>query len=251
MNRSKSGHPEWTDRLSDYMDGELDPSRHAEVEAHLTECGPCRRVLAELRAVKDRAAALGAVEPSRDLWTGIAATIEAAPAERRGGASVIELPTSGGHAPEDRAPGVRDDALAPHRFTLSSHQLAAASVALVVASSLLTMAVRARPEAGARPADVVEGVIQPVAGAPATPPELARELASLERTVAEGRDALDPNTVRVLERNLGIIERAIEDSRRALAQDPDNDFLAEHLRRVYERKLEYLRDAARVAERSG
>ena len=53
---------------------------------------------------------------------------------------------------------------------------------------------------------------------------------------------------RVLERNLAVIEQAIEDSRLALEQDPGNEFLAAHLERVYERKVEYLREAARVAE---
>ncbi|KPJ79232.1 MAG: hypothetical protein AMS19_11625, partial [Gemmatimonas sp. SG8_23] len=64
----------------------------------------------------------------------------------------------------------------------------------------------------------------------------------------EAREVLDPNTVRILERNLSVIEQAIEDSRQALAQDPENEFLAAHLERVYERKLSYLREAARVAE---
>lgn len=77
---------------------------------------------------------------------------------------------------------------------------------------------------------------------------MADELAALEQTLDEARAVLDPNTVRVLERNLGVIEQAIEDSMLALQQDPGNDFLAAHLDRVYERKLTYLRDAARVAE---
>ena len=78
--------------------------------------------------------------------------------------------------------------------------------------------------------------------------DIADELAALERTLEEARSVLDPNTVRVLERNLGVIEQAIEDSMLALQQDPGNEFLAAHLDRVYERKLTYLRDAARVAE---
>ncbi len=52
----------------------------------------------------------------------------------------------------------------------------------------------------------------------------------------------------MLERNLAVIEQAIVDSHRALALDPQNEFLTKHLERVYERKIEYLRDAARVAD---
>lgn len=82
-----------------------------------------------------------------------------------------------------------------------------------------------------------------------TPPAgLADELVVLEEALNQARAVLDPNTVRVLERNLDVIEQAIEDSQRALLQDPGNEFLAEHLDRVYQRKLTYLRDATRVAE---
>lgn len=244
MNRS-SEHREWTDRLSDFLDGELEAGEHAAVEAHLAECGGCRRVLEELREVRDGAAALGAVEPARDLWAGIAATIEAPPAERPAGARVIELPTS------ERKRREIEEAPAPRRFSLSSRQLAAASVALIAASSLVTWALRPGPEVASVPSTQTEGVIAPVSRVAEPPEDLAVELASLEEALSEARGALDPNTIRVLERNLGIIEQAIADSQRALAQDPENDFLAEHLQRVYERKVEYLRDAARAAERAG
>lgn len=244
MNRS-SEHREWLDRLSDFLDGELEAPDHTAVESHLAECGSCRRVLEELRRVRDRAAALGPVEPDRDLWAGIAATIEAPPVERSAGARVIELPTA------DRPGRETEEGLTPRRFSLSSRQLAAASVALIAASSLITWALRPGPEVASAPPAAPEGVIAPVSQVAEPPEDLAAELASLEEVVAEARGSLDPNTVRVLEHNLGIIEQAIADSQRALAQDPGNEFLTEHLRRVYQRKVEYLRDAARAAERAG
>lgn len=244
MNRS-SEHREWTNRLSAFLDGELEADEHTAVESHLAECGSCRRVLEELRQVRDRAAALGPVEPDRDLWAGIAATIEAPPAGRPVGARVIELPTA------ERQKRETVEAVAPRRFSLSSRQLAAASVALIAASSLVTWALRPGPEVASAPPAATEGVIAPVSQVAEPPEDLAGELASLEEAVTEARGALDPNTLRVLEHNLGIIEQAIADSQRALAQDPGNDFLTEHLRRAYQRKLEYLRDAARAAERAG
>lgn len=244
MNRS-SEHPEWTDRLSDFLDGELEADDHTAVESHLAECGSCRRTLEELRRVRDRAAALGPVEPDRDLWAGIAATIDAPPTERPAGTRIIELPTA------ERQRREIEKAVPPRRFSLSSRQLAAASVALIAASSLVTWALRPAPNVTSVPSTSAAGVIAPVSQVAGPPEDLAAELASLEETVSRARGTLDPNTVRVLERNLGIIEQAIADSQRALAQDPENDFLAEHLQRVYQRKVEYLRDAARAAERAG
>jgi hypothetical protein len=239
-------HGEWTDLLSDYMEGALRPDYHLALEDHLSGCGPCRRALDELRDVVERAGALGPIEPPRDLWSGIAAVIEAPdPASSVSTTRVIAFPGTSEPTPERRAterPSV----------TLSRAQLVAASVTLIAASSFATWVagpgLGVRSEQAAAP-PTTPAVVSMVADPTLEPPaELAAELAALEGTLAEARGVLDPNTVRVLERNLGVIELAIEDSRRALAMDPENAFLAEHLERVYRRKLTYLRDAARFAE---
>jgi hypothetical protein len=92
-------------------------------------------------------------------------------------------------------------------------------------------------------------VIAADAGAPSD--GLAAELAALEAALDVARTVLDPSTVLVLERNLGVIEQAIADSRQALAVDPGNAFLSEHLEGMYQRKLLYLQDAVRAVEWSG
>jgi len=247
MNMNRMEHPDITDRLSDYMVGDLSPESHADVEAHLAECGECRRVLEGLRTVVSQAEALDELEPPRDLWAGIAATIEAPVPVARQEAKVIAFPAADANDPvldeRDALPG------APRRFAFSTPQLIAASVALIAASSLATMS--AGPGLGsATVADVTSptGAVTMASDVAGPPSDMADELAALEQTLDEARAVLDPNTVRVLERNLGVIEQAIEDSMLALQQDPGNDFLAAHLDRVYARKLTYLRDAARVAE---
>lgn len=260
MRTNRDGHGAWADRLSAFLDGELDAGEHAEVDAHLSECGDCRQLLEELREVKRRAAGLGAVEPSRDLWGGIAATVQAPAAEvRSDDTRVIAFPGAGAGAGAGAQLAHPSSAPTWRRLSLSFSQLAAASLVLVAISSTVTWsALRARDGGGEPVAETSAGaeggaeggVIAPVSTEVEPPADLARELASLEDALAGARDVLDPNTVRVLERNLGIIEQAIQDSQRALAQDPENDFLVEHLQRVYQRKLEYLREAARIAERS-
>jgi len=247
MNTRPPNHGVWTDRLSDFLDGGLQASEHAQVETHLKGCGSCRAVLAELRDIRERAARLGPVAPPEDLWQAISATI-AAPGPAPEPADVIALPT-----PALKEGGGGGDS-ARFTLTLSASQLAAAAVAVIAVSSLLTW--WAGPGSGAGVADATDragalagSVRNVISGDP--PAGLVDELEALERSVAARRSSLDPNTLRVLERNLGVIEQAIEDSRLALALDPDNEFLTDHLERVYERKLEYLRDAARVAEWEG
>jgi len=249
MSTGHDDHREWTDRLSELLEGTLSIEEHRAVEEHLGACGSCRRVLDELRSVIDGARALGPIEPPRDLWSGIEATIRA-PASSEAASKVIALPGLSERGPMPASAG------RPSRVTLSRAQLVAASILLVVGSSLATWvagpALGSGAEQGASATPAAASDLVFVTGAPAEPPkELAEELARLEATLAEARDVLDPNTLRVLARNLNVIERAIEDSRNALAQDPGNEFLTQHLDRVYQRKLTYLRDVAELAEWSG
>ena len=65
----------WTDRLSEYVDGELDPAERAALEVHLQLCAGCAATVEELRAVLLRAGALQAIAPEADLWPGIEARI--------------------------------------------------------------------------------------------------------------------------------------------------------------------------------
>lgn len=71
-----------------------------------------------------------------------------------------------------------------------------------------------------------------------------REISALRRIVNERFVELDTVTVRELRRNLNIIDRAIGDSRQALARDPRSALLATQLDRVLETKLALLRRVA-------
>jgi hypothetical protein len=68
-----------------------------------------------------------------------------------------------------------------------------------------------------------------------------REIASLRRMLDTRRGEFDTATVRVLEENLTIIDRAIEQSRQALARDPNSQFLVDHLNISLGRKVQLLR----------
>lgn len=246
-------HREWTDRLSDYLAGELDAPELEAVENHLAECGSCRRVLEEVRDVIARAGALEELRPPRDLWAGIAATIQApvrAPA--MSGARVIALPSAGAHGSDgpDRSDARGGDGT---RITLSLPQLAAASIALVTLSAatmwMAGLGLGVDGEEASVP--VPTGAVAMVSDVPELPEGFSAQLSALEEPLAAAFATLDPNTVRILERNLNVVEQAIADSRQALAQDPGNEFLIDHLDRVYQRKLTYMRAAARLAEWTG
>jgi anti-sigma factor RsiW len=245
----RKDHREWTARLSDYLSDELAEADKLAVEAHLAVCDDCNQALRELARVVKEASTLGDIEPPQDLWPGIAAAISST---NRGDASpdaearVIAFPSS-------RA---RVVAAVPARIELSRSGLIAASLMLVALSATATWGATwlAKGAAAPPPPVATPEAVVPVSsgtGEAAPPPAMAGELAVLEDVLASARSVLDPNTVRVLERNLGVIEQAITDSREALAQDPGNTFLAQHLERMYRRKLVYLQDAVRLVEFGG
>lgn len=238
-------HRQWTDRFSEHLAGELGERESVAVERHLAECGPCRLVLEELREVVSRVRGVQDLQPPRDLWPGIAAAIQTPIRVRTepAVAKVIVLPTA----------EARREPAGPSSVTLTPPQLAAAAIILIAVSVITTA--WAGPGLGVRPELVLDAqpttAVTMVADLPAPPERLSDELAVLEDVLEAARATLDPNTVRVLQRSLGVIERAIADSREALALDPENEFLAHHLDRVYERKLAYLRDATLVLDWAG
>jgi hypothetical protein len=76
-----------------------------------------------------------------------------------------------------------------------------------------------------------------------------REIAALRDIVRERRSELDTTTVRVLEQSLRVIDRAIAQSRAALARDPNSQFLGDQLTRALDSKVELLRTVALLRPR--
>jgi anti-sigma factor RsiW len=216
---------QWTDRLSEYLDGELGAADRELLERHLVECADCREALDQLGRVAARARALDDRPPVTDLWPGIAARIGTA-----GVARPAVLP------------------LVRRRLTFSVAQLAAAAVALMAVSVAAGMALLSgtRPQGTAK---VPNGVGTAVAWPGTQRYDVA--VAQLQGILTAGRGVLDSTTLTVIERNLQVIDKAIGEAQRALQADPRNAYLSHHLVDQMRRKLELLRRAnAIVAARS-
>lgn len=238
MSIKRRDHREWAARLSDYLSEELPEAEKLAVEGHLAVCDECNGALRDLARLVEEAGQLGEIAPPRDLWPDISAAIDTANQQ------VIAFPGARS----------RVAAVLPERIELTRRSLIAASVALIALSVTATWWAgrpSSTPDVATASDPTLGGAVTTVASGEAPPPAMAGELAVLEDVLASARSVLDPNTVRVLERNLGVIEQAIADSREALAQDPGNAFLVQHLERMYRRKLVYLQDAVRLVEFGG
>lgn len=213
----------WTERLSEYIDGDLTREENEALEAHLMTCADCGRTVAELRAVVARAGQIIDRPPQNDLWQGIATRI-------------AESPAAG-------------DVVTPHtrrRLSFSVPQLAAASVVLMLLSSgtvFLMMQRGAQPVAQAPVTNTQPGTVIP---ANKTAENYDKAIEELEGALASGRSDLDTATVRVLEKNLRTIDVAIAEARQALARDPGNPYLNQYLDKAMQRKVQLLRRATRI-----
>jgi anti-sigma factor RsiW len=231
-------HDEWLDRLSDYLDGELDVAAQAALEEHLVECDVCRVTLGELRAVVAAARSVENPPPERDLWPAIAAAIDA-----RAAGGVVPL----------------RPARSRRRISFTVPQLAAAALLLMAGSGAAVWFLSGA--AGARTGAPVSGTIVHAAAAEPSgaarlvatippDPEFEATVAQLEQTLAQRGAQLDPATVEVLERSMESIDRAITDARAALLSDPGNPYLRRQLESTMRRKLDLLRRASGI-QRAG
>lgn len=67
----------FADALPALLERELDPAATAAARAHAASCAECGALLADLEGIAAAAATLPTLSPSRDLWAGIEARIEA------------------------------------------------------------------------------------------------------------------------------------------------------------------------------
>lgn len=214
-------------------------------DSHRDGCAACAATWAELEAIAAEARQLPLLTPSRDLWAGIEARI------------------GGGATPAAETPAAASPAMAQARrrwFALPAVRLAAAAALLVTATATVTWRIATEDRADGTPAVAAAPAATAPEGAPAAdrPADatlravtydaefrtMDDEIRSLERIVDERRAQLDPRTVEVLRRNLDLIDRAIAESRAALAADPASQFLAAQLARSYTTKLTLLRSTA-------
>lgn len=222
--------------LFDYLEGLLDEADKSDLEARLRVDSISRDRLEELSALLAELRTLsGEREPTRDLWPEIEARLTTAPA-------------AGSEPAMARWSGRR-------RVSFPISQLIAAGLALIIVSGG-TVWLGMRAMSG----DVAPSVatMADTDGANADAPVLFagdqgsadydRAVAELEAILEAGRDQLSPETVEVLERSLGEIDRAILEAREALREDPASATLGRILSKHLRTKLDVLRRAAAAVQ---
>jgi hypothetical protein len=267
--------------LADYLEGDAPIAVRDAVEAHAAECAACRQLLEELGTIRHDAAALPALVPSRDLWSGIAERIDAKvvpfdanvrtirtarrswarPAMAAAALVIVTAGITHLATKQTMTPAASIEPTAPTRI---------ASAPTVDGTSPSAAAPVTGRDAEITSTETERGTSTPASGrtrnagsgAPAarlasaeplmraTEPVYDREILKLRQIVKTRREQLDPKTIAVLEQSMAVIDSAIAQSRAALAKDPASGFLATQLNHSLEKKVELLRTAALLPART-
>ncbi len=216
----------WTDRLSEYLDGELDSTACKALESQLANDAELRATLDELRAVTSAAARQIETSPTADLWPDIHDRISAEPATHRRRTIMVTIP----------------------QFA------AAAGVMLLLGVGLARMGLDTRPEpassgviAELESSTDASFVSNPVTSDPAGYRLFVEDL---EGRLEAGQGVLADETLRVLEQSLAKIDQAITQAKAALEADPNNTYLNQHLASARARKLRLLENATALVASS-
>lgn len=190
-------------RADAYARGELDAKESAAFEVHLATCSECESVLF---------ATAGAPPEIAGLPRSIEPAADLWPAIR---ARVAQPPGAG------------------RRIAAPRWALAAAAVVLVAVSSGVTAMLLT---SGGPPAVVGRDIRALEAQYSAVSQDLSGAL-------EQARSRLSPETMATIERNLRIIDAALDETRHALARDPGNEALGQMVVAAWRQKVDLLRRA--------
>jgi hypothetical protein len=263
------------ERLADYLENDLDPAERRRVEAHVATCVRCTALVRDLSALRADAATLPELSPSRDLWSGIARRIDApvVPLASRPAPNVVVPRPNWDRLKRAAIAAALVAITAGVTYTLTVARNGARAVGSPIASNPAVPV----PDSGAPATDTAPREIVPATRdlastpSPATGPEpdrtggqaaslpvrneqasetYSREIDRLRTIFARNRAQLDPRTAAIIEANLKVIDDAIAQSKAALAQDPASRVLNNPLNSALDKKLELLRTAAFLPNRT-
>jgi anti-sigma factor RsiW len=205
-------------QFNECVDGTLAPGEEERAQAHLASCDACRAAVERLRRLRaDLADLPRSINPPAHVLMGVRAGL-AEPTRSAAGRSWYTRP----------------------------RLLAAAAVLLVAVSSATTaLLLRQPPDTGTPlPASSLTAGSSSLVAVHAMERSYEDAISEVQQALRGQQSGLSPETLRVLQANLDIIDRALGEARAALRADPGNDALSALVRSGYERKLDVLRSAS-------
>ena len=215
--------------VDDLVDGTLDGAAEACVQAHLAGCSACRALAGDLRAIASTAASLPALKPRPEVWNRIARDVASArPAARV--TPVVAFWTGWRVA-------LAMAAVALVAVTASVSVLRAPLAPAVTPRQPVTQAHTTPGHQSAQ--DTVQDVDEHLRIADA---HYQQAITELETLVGSAQATLDPAVAATLDKNLGIIDKAVRESREAIKAQPNNQIAQTSLFEALRQKVALLED---------
>ena len=214
--------------INDYVDAALDRAERANVERHLAGCVECRGLVDDLREVRRQTAALQPMEPPSRVCTRIDRALRQSPRAARPKwrwlpvAALLVIGTAVGvryvtsarpAAPVVAAPSANGGGAAAPGGNDSANSAASRELAKSVEDDLLQ-----------------------------AEQHYQRAITGLEQIANADKGALDPHTAATLQKNLSVIDQAINESRAALKAQPTSEPAQQSLLDSFKTKVALLQD---------
>jgi len=200
--------------IQDLVDGELAPAARAELEQHVAACPSCRTLLDDLREIARVAGELPLHTPRPQVWARIASRLE------------------------------QEQAARPTPFWTGARVMLAMAATLLVGVGASLWVLRA-PAPVTQAAvtqsgkDLVKDVDEHLRIADA---HYTQAIAGLEQVVKTDQGSLDPAVAETLQKNLGVIDMAIRESRQAIQTQPHSELAQTSLFEALRQKVALLED---------
>ena len=203
-----------SEAIAEFIDGTLDPARQRDLERHVESCPACRALVADLKSIQAAAFTLDRFELPPHILPSVRARLadESRP-DARG--SLIAFPTS--------------------RASRIAWLAAAAALVLITSAgvfSLLRSEATHQNEQAVAPAtapDPTDAVASVQAELQLATEHYENAIQQLEQIARSENGALDPQVASVFQRNLQVIDQAIDESRAALKSQPASADVQESL----------------------
>lgn len=211
--------------LSEYVDRTLGRDELAQVARHLETCEACRQLVEDLREITRAAAALDPIVPPARVWGRIEEEIRSDRA--RATNPGLRLRSGQGRG---------------SRFAVSASWtwLAAAAVLVLAVFIGVRFAPTMTPETGsgadAAAAEAVEAELE------AAEAHYQKAISGLERIASAENTTFDAGTAATLQKNLAVINEAIDESRAAVRAEPASQQAQHSLIENFKTKLALLQD---------
>jgi anti-sigma factor RsiW len=255
----------FSDSIGALIDGTIGPEAQRALDEHLASCVTCRALVADFRRIHREAASLPRMTPPDTLWMKVRGRLEAemkAPAQVEA-AGLKARPATGA------ATGWREAIASWFRpLVVTPMRTAAFATAIVLVLAVATTYVLLRQPASQRASQPAgqAATAQPDAAAQAPSGAAAgnagdqefvqsvemelrlaeqhyeKAIAGLEQIAKTEQGSLDPQVAALLQKNLGIIDQAIRDSRVALQSQPTSQVAQTTLFEAFRRKVALLQD---------